>query len=271
MKNSSSHSWLRIRCPKCGSRYRIDRSKIPPQGAAIRCKNCKTRLVLKKKSGEPAAAADHCPKCGFKQKEGEFCYKCGTRIRKLQPKSASNSGPSTDQIPVALIDLNLKYKPALFWLGMAKPIIEIDGEIYPRSWDHHQFQVPPGQYHIKVYSHFIGRRMGEQSQLIRVQKDDFVQMKYSADSMSSPFFRVTKKESNAHWRSLIQRSQQASHENRWYHKPFVVIPALVLFPPIGIYLLWKSRSFEDSHKLIIAIVALFAFLWILINFNPFPS
>ncbi|MBN2103726.1 zinc-ribbon domain-containing protein [bacterium] len=265
MEQPSTHSLVRIQCPKCKTRYRIDRSKIPPQGATIRCKKCDTKLLLRRKPEKRPEIPGQCPKCGFHQKQGEFCYKCGTRIRQHRPKSllSEASSPSV-QIPVGLIEFKIEYKPALFFLSMLKPIIEIDGELYPRSWGNHQFQVPPGKYHLKVYGYFLGHRSGQKSQLVNVEKDDYIQMQYTGISWNQAIFRVAKKESNAPWRSLIKRSP-VSKKDPWYYKPIPVIFSLVTIFPLGAYLLWKSRQFSDSHKLIIAVVGLVAFIWILIN------
>jgi len=274
MTQISTHSWIRIQCPRCKARYRIDRSKVPQQGITLRCKKCQTKLILKTQPKKQALAPDRCPKCGFQQKQGEFCYKCGARIRNTYHSkvTTSNQDLPANQIPVALIDLNIEYKPAFFLLSIVKPMIEIDRELYPRSWGKHQFQVPPGKYHFKIYGQFFGQHIGEQSQIINVQKDDYIQLQYSAESWNRALFHVVKHETATPWRSLIQKpSISTTNDQPWYYKPFPVIFSLVTFFPLGIYLLWKSRQFPDSHKLIIAIVGLLAFLWILFNLNPVSS
>ncbi|MFC1570136.1 zinc-ribbon domain-containing protein [bacterium] len=278
MEQLPNQSWLHIQCPKCESRYRIDRSKIPPQGASIRCKKCDTKLILKRKQTKPAEHqpkpllnTDTCPKCGFHQERGELCYQCGTRIR--QASSTSSEQPDSeaahDQFPTALIDINVKYRSSQFILSIAQLMIEIDGELYPRFWGKQQFQVPPGKYHIKVYGLLFGKHLGERSQIITVKKDDFVELEYMAHSQNDALFVIGKHESNAPWRSLIHRST-LSEKDPWYYKPFPIIFSLVTLFPVGLYLLWRSKHFSDSHKLIIAVVGLAAFLWIIFHIKPLP-
>lgn len=263
-------SWLRIQCPKCEKRYRVDRNAIPPQGVTIRCRQCNTQMLLRRKPQEVTPPqqkqilpVEKCPKCGFDQKQGEFCYRCGARIRQTPPKpSVSSEAPKN--IPMALLNLIIEYQPAAFFMSMFKPVVEIDGETYHRNWGKEQFQLPPGKYNIKIYGLFFGKRLYERLQIIHVEKDDFVELKYTIYSTGRIIFRVVKKESNASWRALLQKPATASttsDNDPWYLKPYTVISALLSFPPLGVYLLWKSKSFADSHKLIIAVVSVLGYIW----------
>jgi len=277
MEEKQEISWLRIQCPKCESRYRIDRAKIPPQGASVHCKKCGTKIILKRKpetsAGKPApspAATDTCPKCGFHQEQGEFCYQCGTRMRQAPMKSPNqtNDAPQQD-IPSALIEITMEYKSSNFLLSTLKPMIEIDGELYPRTWGRHQFEVPPGKYNIKCYSEILGKHFGEQLLDIEMEKDSYIELKYSIESRNIAELKISKKQQNAPWRSLIQRPE-SDERDPWYLKPYPVIFLLVTFFPAGLYLLWRSKHFSDSHKLFIAIVSLAAFIWVLLNIKPGP-
>ncbi|MBN1780031.1 zinc-ribbon domain-containing protein [bacterium] len=294
MEQEQKDIWLRIQCPKCESRYRIERNKIPAEGATVQCKKCGARLVLrltpaKRPQGpsgaepaaknvpgqrpaaaQPAGPADNkCPKCGFFQPRGEFCYKCGTRMR-IIPKKPKPQDPdkSGDWLPVGLIHIDMGYKSSLFFMSLVKPVIEIDSEQYVRSWGREQFQVPSGRYRITVYGLLAGKRIGESTQIVEVQKDDYIQLQYMMDSANHADFLLLKKESDAPWRSLIQRSE-IKERDPIYLKPYPVLFALMIFYPIGAYFLYKTRHFTSMNKWIIGAVALAAYLYIIAKTNFF--
>lgn len=61
----------------------------------------------------------------------------------------------------------------------------------------------------------------------------------------------------------LQEWIKYGYENKW-----VVITALILFPPLGIYLLWKCGFFDHKTKWILTGVSGFWFLIYLAAQNP---
>ena len=271
MDQKPSQLWLRIQCPECGSRYKVERAKVPEAGATAQCRKCSAKLLLINDTAEKPVQVpetDHCPKCGFLQKEGEFCYQCGMRIRNLAP-GKRDSGASSD-LPLGLVQIKIEYKNTLFMMPAAKPVIEIDNEMYIRSWGTHQFQLPPGDYSLRVYSQLFGKALCEQSVHISVATDDYMELLYEVNSMKEARIRLVRKDSQAPWRSLIHTAV-APDEDPFYLKPFPVIVTLVTLFPIGAWLVWKSRHFPESYKLVIIISGLAAFLWFIFNLIPAAS
>jgi predicted Zn finger-like uncharacterized protein len=263
--------WLRIQCPQCGSRYKAERAKVPAVGATAQCKKCGAKLLLIDESAYTQVRVpetDQCPKCGFTQKEGEFCYQCGSRIRILAPQK-KDSETSVD-LPVGLVQIKIEYKNTFFLMSATKPVIEIDKEMYMRSWGTHQFQLPPGEYSLRIYCHLLGQTLCEQSIQISVAKDDYVELLYEVTSLKQARLQVIRKESQAAWRTLIHTNIQPD-EDPFYLKPFPVIVMLVTLFPIGAWLLWKSKHFPESYKLMIIILGLAGFLWVVFNLIPAAS
>jgi predicted Zn finger-like uncharacterized protein len=271
MNQKPPQFWLRIQCPQCGSRYKVEREKVPAGGATAQCRKCGAKLLLiNDTTGSPVRVpeTDHCPQCGFVQKEGEFCYQCGSLIRNLaQPKKDTETSAN---LPVGLVQIKIEYKDSAFFISATKPVIEIDNEMTMRSWGTHQFQLPPGDYSLRIYCHLLGQRLCEQSIQISVAKDDYMELYYEVTSLKQAGLRIIRKESQAAWRSLIHTSVQPD-DDPFYLKPFPVIVMLVTLFPIGAWLLWKSRHFPESYKLLIIILGLAGFLWVIFNLIPAAS
>ena len=100
-------------CPKCKAIYRIDKSKIPENGATATCRKCQTKIVIQK-PGPPEAETEEkaseestpatpsadgngfvCPKCGFKQVHPTRCYRCGFALQGQNTASQNTANQNT--------------------------------------------------------------------------------------------------------------------------------------------------------------------------------
>ena len=67
---------------------------------------------------------------------------------------------------------------------------------------------------------------------------------------------------------VLSAMTMAKH-GRWYRRR-IVLPLLILLPPVGLVLLWKSKRFEIAGKIVLSILTamaplpmFFTFLWMI--------
>jgi predicted Zn finger-like uncharacterized protein len=83
---------MKVQCPECSVRYKVDEKKLPTKGAYVRCLKCQYKFFIKKE--EPAVAVGktiECPRCKLPQKGIDECEYCGlvfdekTKAREILP------------------------------------------------------------------------------------------------------------------------------------------------------------------------------------------
>ena len=52
---------MRMQCPNCKTKYRVDEEKIPSKGTYTRCKTCGTRFLVQKETGSKGSETDQVP------------------------------------------------------------------------------------------------------------------------------------------------------------------------------------------------------------------
>jgi predicted Zn finger-like uncharacterized protein len=132
----------RIRCPRCGSSYRVDMEAVPPEGATALCKKCGQRFAIEggrsssggisrgggEQNGAPAnSGSGHaatgsspepsftCPACGHRQVQPFNCYACGAVI------TPREQAPTAPPAPDAAAPATPASHPAAHAAGIAAP------------------------------------------------------------------------------------------------------------------------------------------------------
>ena len=54
-------------------------------------------------------------------------------------------------------------------------------------------------------------------------------------------------------------------ENKWYNKTWIVVVALILFAPVGIYAIYKNTNFSSSTKKILYVIVGIFFINLIIE------
>lgn len=65
---------MKLECPACQTRYTVDDSLIPPQGAKIRCRKCAGVIAVPPRSAEPAAASPAAAPAPASQESGSSTF-----------------------------------------------------------------------------------------------------------------------------------------------------------------------------------------------------
>ncbi len=80
---------MKVQCPSCDARYRIDLSKIPEipeKGINITCPKCKAQVPIKIETGDQKEDRQDeiisCPDCGHVNISSDKCVSCGRMFSK---------------------------------------------------------------------------------------------------------------------------------------------------------------------------------------------
>ncbi len=75
---------MKIQCPNCKTKYKIDDARIPDKGVHSRCKKCQTKFFVKKEAKPSEKKQDikwvECPSCGLTQAPSQACKYCDAPI-----------------------------------------------------------------------------------------------------------------------------------------------------------------------------------------------
>lgn len=277
-------AYLVVACPKCNAKYKIQKSMIPPQGKAGQCKMCHTRFTVHLNSQgvtstlhqeSQGTAVRFCPKCNRKQDYGNVCYLCGSPLKSRMDQNLSTrivqQGGTVQQnnqppsfIPTKTgIEITARFFPLMWILFFTHPTFVVDGEKYRSYWRRPFFKsLAPGMHHIKIYFfYFFLPQCGANEMDIEIFSNEICEIHYD---FNIPFIFARGDIKLVNVRTSGDSSKSSPNAYRiapstsWFRSKTGVIWLLILFFPVGLFLLWDTDHFTLRTKILVTLlIALF--------------
>lgn len=76
------------------------------------------------------------------------------------------------------IEVTTRFFPLAFLLFFVKPRIEINGKSFDRKWGTSSFELPAGEYRVKISFPYIMRECGANEVLVRISEGGTAKIDY---------------------------------------------------------------------------------------------
>lgn len=272
-------AYMVVACPKCHTKYKIQKSRIPPQGKSGQCKICQTRFTVHLKSQGITSAPSQesgqetvrfCPKCNRRQDYGEVCYLCGSRLVSRVEKRVPNQTDQQQTAPVQKkpqesfistktgVEITATFFPLMWILFLTRPTFVIDGQSYRGGWRRRFFKsLPPGGHHIRIHFFYLFfPECGANEMEMEIYKNEICEIRYS---FNIPFVFAKGEIRLANVRVHEGSKKSSPNFNRiapsipWHRTKGGVIWLMILLFPVGLFLFWDTDHFTLRTKILVTV------------------